>query len=146
MSLVKNYKDLHVWQKSMAFVTHIYALSACFPKEEQYGLTSQLRRAAVSIPSNIAEGRARKGTREFVRFLNIAYGSAAEVETQILIARNLGFLTYEDADIAVQQIDEISRMLHGLMAKLEDKTSSPPPALIPHPSSQFPHTQESSHA
>lgn len=78
---IQSYRDLDVWKKSVALVTDVYQATALFPKEEVYGLTSQIRRSAVSIPSNIAEGRGKRGTRDFVRFLNIAYGSLCELET-----------------------------------------------------------------
>lgn len=92
---VRNYQDLIVWQKAMDLVEQIYSTSKSFPREEIYGLTSQLRRAAVSIPSNIAEGPGRRTTADFVRHLSISYGSLREVETQILIAARLLYLTKE---------------------------------------------------
>ena len=90
---VESYRDLIVWQKSMELVERVYRMTRVFPKEELYGLSSQIRRAAVSIPSNIAEGQARKSTAEFLNFLSIAQGSRAEVETQTLIAQRLGYVT-----------------------------------------------------
>jgi four helix bundle protein len=92
---VKNYKDIVVWQKAIELVIEIYRVTAHFPREEMYGLTSQLRRAAVSIPSNIAEGQGRATKGEFIQFLGHARGSLCEVDTQILIARRLGFLAPE---------------------------------------------------
>jgi four helix bundle protein len=92
MRIAKKYSDLIAWQKAMDLVAVVYQLTAEFPKAEVYGLTSQLRRAAVSVPSNIAEGYARSGRREFAHALSIALGSLAEVETQILIAERLGYL------------------------------------------------------
>ena len=89
---MKDYRELIVWQKAMDLVEAIYRTTARFPKEELYGLTSQIRRAAVSIPSNIAEGQARNTTRDFLHFLAIAYGSLKEVETQVLIAERLGYI------------------------------------------------------
>ena len=89
---VKNYKELIVWQKAMDLVEEVYTASRSFPREEIYGLTSQLRRAAVSIPSNIAAGQGRRTTADFLRHLSIAYGSLREVETQILIATRLHYL------------------------------------------------------
>ena len=86
-----DYKELDVWKKSIEFVESIYKATAKFPDEERFGLTNQLRRAAISIPSNIAEGSARQSDKEFIRFLFIAYGSSAEIETQLIIAKNLGF-------------------------------------------------------
>ena len=120
---VRSYKDLIVWQKSLDLVELIYQVSRTFPKEELYGLTNQLRRAAVSIPSNIAEGHARSSTQEFHRFLSIARGSLAEVETQLLIAQRLGYLSNDQlAPILSLQI-EINKMTNGLMAKLASDSS-----------------------
>ena len=92
MTTVKDYRDLIVWQKAMDLVEAIYRTTATFPREEIYGLTSQLRRAAVSIPSNIAEGNGRNTTRDYVHFLGMAYGSVKEVETQVLIAERLRYI------------------------------------------------------
>ena len=121
---VQSYKDLIVWQKSMDLVERIYQVSNLFPKEETYGLTNQLRRAAVSIPSNIAEGHARSSTQEFHRFLSIARGSLAEVETQLLIAQRLGYLSAEDLSSILNLHIEINKMTNGLMAKLIPNPSS----------------------
>ncbi len=112
--MVKNYKDLIVWQKSMTFVTTIYRLTQSFPNDERFGLTNQLRRAAVSVPSNIAEGHARQSDPEFARFLAIANGSLAEVDTQMAIASNLGFISDETSQQAALQTDEIARMIQSL--------------------------------
>ncbi|MEZ6153392.1 MAG: four helix bundle protein [Pirellulaceae bacterium] len=115
---VQSYKDLIVWQRAMELVTQIYKETKSFPKEEMYGLTSQLRRAAVSIPSNIAEGHARKGTAEFRNFLSIARGSLAEVETQLLISLNLNYLDQTRlAQLMAIQI-EVNKMVNALMQKL----------------------------
>jgi len=102
----------------MELVELVYAATKSFPKEEQYGLTNQVRRAVVSIPSNIAEGQARKGSAEFKNFLSIASGSRAEVETQLLIANKLGYITKSDLDEALALSNEIKRMTHSLMSKL----------------------------
>ncbi len=115
---VKSYQDLIVWQKSMELVERIYRMTKVFPKEELYGLTSQIRRAAVSIPSNIAEGQARKSTAEFRNFLSIAQGSRAEVETQTLIAQRLGYVTSQQIQEIMNLLDEISRMPNTLQSKL----------------------------
>jgi len=115
------FKELDVWKKAMSLVTSVYLLTKQFPKEEMYGLTSQVRRCAVSIPSNIAEGRGKRSTKDFIRYLNIAYGSSAELETQILIAQNLGFITVETAEPIQSQIAEINRMLNGLLQSMEKK-------------------------
>jgi four helix bundle protein len=121
MGTISSYRDLKVWNLAMNMTAGIYRLSACFPPEEKFGLTSQIRRAAVSIPSNIAEGHARKTTGDYVRFLNIARGSVAEVETQLLLAVNLGFNPESDAEPLLQQLDEVSRMLSSLVSKLEKR-------------------------
>jgi four helix bundle protein len=115
---VQSYKDLIVWQKSMDLVDVIYQMTRTFPKEEVYGLTNQLRRAAVSIPSNIAEGHARRSTQEFHRYLSIARGSLAEVETQLLIAQRLGYLSADQLSPILSLQVEINKMTNGLMAKL----------------------------
>lgn len=115
---VKSYKDLIVWQKSMGLVEMVYQATKTFPKEELYGLTNQLRRAAVSVPSNIAEGQARSSTAEFRNFLSIAHGSLAEVETQLLITERLNYLDSEKLrEILAVQI-EVNRMTNALMIKL----------------------------
>ena len=112
----KRYQELIVWQKAMETVTEIYRLTRNFPKEEMYGLVSQLRRAADSIPSNIAEGQGRRSKGEFRQFLGIARGSYAELETQIEIAKNLGFLaTPNPID---EQLAEVGRLLNGLINSL----------------------------
>ncbi len=111
---IKGHKDLTVWKKSMHLVTEIYSLTSKFPKEEIYGLTSQVRRAAISVPSNIAEGAARQTKKEFSHFLYIALGSLAEVETQLLIANNLGYIS----EVQLGSLVEIRKMLNGLIYKL----------------------------
>ena len=114
---LKSYKELIVWQKSIALVKEIYLLTDDFPKSERYGLTSQLRRAVVSIPSNIAEGYARKSNKEYSHALAIAYGSGLELETQIVISKELGF-GKEDAYLRVDQLlDEVLRMLNRMTAQ-----------------------------
>ena len=117
---VKNYRELIVWQKAMKLVTSIYKISQQFPKEEIYGLTSQIRRAAVSIPSNIAEGQARQSTKEFLHFLSIAQGSRAEVETQILIAQRLEYIDESNSTIIINQLEELARILYGLTKSLKN--------------------------
>lgn len=112
-----HFKNLTVWQKAIALVTRIYVTTQLFPREELYGLTSQIRRAAVSIPSNIAEGQARHTSREFRHFLSIAKGSLAELETQLIIAENLGYLT--ESGPIFDQLAEVGRMLSGLLASIE---------------------------
>ena len=115
---IRNYADLQVWQKAMSLVTDIYKATTFFPREERYGLTAQIRRSAVSIPSNIAEGSARETTPDLLRFITIAYGSLAELETQLLIARNLDYLAEEIMFSLIQRCREIGRMLNGLRQSL----------------------------
>ncbi|MGI9650026.1 four helix bundle protein [Chryseobacterium sp. RLHN22] len=114
-----NFKELLVWQKSISFVTEIYQLTNVFPKDEMYGLTSQIRRASISIPSNIAEGNSRRSVADYLQFLKIARGSSAEIETQLIIAKNLKFLSEENYLKLNQDITEISIMLNGLINSLK---------------------------
>jgi four helix bundle protein len=117
MSL-RSYQELVAWQKGMALVTDIYCCTQQLPKEEIYGLTSQIRRAAVSIPSNIAEGQGRLTSREFKQFLGHARGSVFEVETQLLIARDLGYLSDEAVQAMLERVQEVGRILSGLLSSL----------------------------
>ena len=112
------YRDLKAWQKAMELVTAIYGYTQKFPKEETYGLTSQMRRAAVSIPSNIAEGQGRRLEGDFRHFLRNARGSLLELETQILIAENLRFLAQRDAEMLLTRSAEVGRILNGLIAAI----------------------------
>ena len=114
----QSYKDLVVWQKGIALAKLIYQVTASFPAEEKFGLISQMRRAAVSIPSNIAEGQARHGTGEFIQFISHAEGSAAELDTQLILAVELGFARKEGVIQAYECVDEIRRMLNALRRKL----------------------------
>jgi four helix bundle protein len=115
---VKNYQELIVWQKAMDLVEDVYKSSKDFPREEIYALTSQIRRAAVSIPSNIAEGQGRRTTLDFLRHLSIAYGSLREVETQILIAGRLRYVAQTRVDDVMDLAGEVGRLLNGLMNSL----------------------------
>lgn len=115
---LKTHKDLDVWNKAMDFAEQLYILTRNFPKEEQFGLTSQIRRSAVSIPSNIAEGAARNSEKEFLQFLYISLGSLAEVETQLLLAKRLKLFT-EDSHF--DSLDAIRKMLIGLIKFLRRK-------------------------
>ena len=112
-----SYSQLEVWKKAMSLVTEIYKITGIFPSEERYSLTSQMRRAAVSIPSNIAEGRMRISRKEFKRFVSMAFGSGAELETQMQIARNLSYLD-QTRDEADNLLEEVIRMLNALLQKL----------------------------
>lgn len=115
---MQGHRDLVVWQKAMNLVTEIYQLTPAFPKQETYGLTSQIQRAAVSVPSNIAEGHALKQTLAYVRHLAIASGSLAEIQTQLEIADRLGYLQ-PDSRKVLDHADEVGRMLAGLRRSLK---------------------------
>jgi len=114
--MAQHYRDLIAWQKAMKLVTHVYEVTKTFPSDERFGLTSQMRRCAVSIPSNIAEGQARNTAGEFKQFIGIARGSTAELTTQILIAEQLGYLNTSEQTI--QMADEVGRILTGLSQSL----------------------------
>ena len=114
----QGYKDLVVWQKGMALAKLIYTVTAKFPAEEKFGLVSQMRRAAVSIPSNIAEGQARHTTGEFIQFISHAEGSVAELNTQLILAVELKFCSSESSIPASELMEDLRRMLNGLRRKL----------------------------
>lgn len=118
---MKDHKDLIVWQKSMELTRIIYTLTKRFPQGEIFGLTNQIRRAVVSITSNIAEGFGRNSDKQFIHFLKIAKGSAAELETQLLISRDLSYLTAKDAKSTLALYDEIARMLGALIRNIEKR-------------------------
>ena len=118
-----DYKELIVWQKAMALCKDVYALTKAFPKEELFGITNQMRRCAVSIPSNIAEGQARHSPKEFIHFLKISYGSLAELETQLLISLNIGVVKEEQIKILLENLQEIERMVMGLVRSIEKETT-----------------------
>jgi four helix bundle protein len=115
---MNNHKDLKVWQKSVSHVVAVYRITRAFPNEEIFGIVSQMRRAAVSIPSNIAEGYGRIYDKETAKFLSIALGSASELETQLIISKDLGYLSEDDYQLLIGQIEEIIRMLTGLIKSL----------------------------
>jgi four helix bundle protein len=123
--MLKNYKDFKVWQKSYELCLEIYRITAKFPKEEIYSLTSQIRRSVVSIPSNIAEGYGRKTTTDYIRMLYISYGSVCELETQILLAGDLDLIEKGELGILNKAIAEIERMLKALIKSLENKPLPP---------------------
>jgi four helix bundle protein len=123
--MLKKYKELNVWQKSYKLCLKIYQITTKLPNEERYGLTSQIRRSVVSIPSNIAEGYGRKTTLDYIRMLYISYGSVCELETQILLAGDLGFIDKGELDTAKKDIAEIERMLKALIKSLENKHLNP---------------------
>lgn len=116
---VKSYKELETWQVAMKLVGEVYRVSKTFPKEELYGLTNQIRRAAVSVPSNIAEGQGRSSTPDFLRHLSIARGSLYEVETQLLIAAQLDYLPSQDVNGLTDLTASLGRLLNGLTRSLQ---------------------------
>ena len=116
---MNSYKELIVWKKSFEFVKKVYKATDNFPKQESYGLTSQIRRAAVSIPSNIAEGFVRKHTKEFSQFISIAFGSGAELETQLLLAKDLSYIPQGEYLTLNELLQEIMKMLNSLLSKLK---------------------------
>ena len=120
---MKTHKDLEVWKKSMDFVTLIYDTTSSFPESEKFGLANQIRRASVSIPSNIAEGASRQHNKEFIQFLYVAFGSLNEVETQYIIALNLGFIDKEAYSKLEESKNDIGKMLSGLIKYQKTKTN-----------------------
>jgi len=121
---VQHYRQLKVWQKAMDLAEQCYQATRTFPKEELFGLTSQIRRAAASVPANIAEGQARYHTKEFLNHLSMARGSLMEVETFLLLSQRVGLLTAQAVDSLLTLTDEISRMLTGLRQSLESRIES----------------------
>lgn len=122
-SRVQSYRDLRVWQHARILVKEVYGAAKVLPKEEMFGLISQIKRAVISIPSNIAEGSSRRTTKEFIRYINIATGSLAELETQLLLAQDLEYLAAENVESLLQRTDDIGRMLQGLHDSLLQKTT-----------------------
>lgn len=114
----KPHQKLDVWKRAINFVEQIYKITSSFPSDERFGLTSQMRRAAVSIPSNVAEGAARNSYKEFINFLHISQGSIAELETQLIISKNLLFLEPQTEEALLKELVEISRMIIGLQKSL----------------------------
>lgn len=119
MVYAKSYKDLIVWKKAIELVKEVFIQTNQFPQSELYGLISQMRRAAVAIPSNIAEGYGRNSTKEYIQFLSIAYGSALELETQIIISIDLQFISSKDSDKLQSLLDEVLRMLRVMIVKMK---------------------------
>lgn len=119
METIKSYKNLKVWQKSFDLTLFVYKITKSFPREELYGLTSQIRRCVVSIPSNIAEGYTRHRKLEYIQFLHIAFASGAELETQLLLAKELGFINLPDFDKAYSVLQEVMKMLNTLISKIK---------------------------
>ena len=122
MAIVNSYKELIIWQKSIVLVSKVYSLTKKFPNDEKYGLVSQLNRASVSIPANIAEGWGRESRKNYVQFLRISRGSLFELETLLIISANEGFITPESFKEISIYTDEVSRMIVSMIKKLEDKS------------------------
>lgn len=116
-----NYKELNVWKRSIKLCATIYKLTANFPIEERFGLISQMRRASVSVPSNIAEGGGRRRDREFLQFLGVAHGSICELESQLYVSVELEFVDFEQIDSITSEITEIQKMLYALIQKFENQ-------------------------
>ena len=119
-----NFKELKVWQQAMNLVKEIYTYSKKFPSDEKYCLTQQIQRAAISIPSNIAEGSGRNSDKEFIRFLDIAYGSSFELETQIILSFELKYITEEDFNKFKILISDVQKMIYGLTNTLQSKVNN----------------------
>lgn len=124
MARPKNYRDLIVWQKAMALARQAYVLTATLPRSEAHGLLSQIRRAAVSIPSNIAEGQGRLTDLQFRHFLGNARGSLNELQTQVELASDLGYLNRESAQTLMEQGAEVARLINGLLASLRSSSAN----------------------
>jgi len=123
--MLRNYKELKVWQKAYQSCLEVYRITRGFPAEEKYGLISQIRRSAVPVPSNIAEGYGRKTTPEYIRSLYFAYGSNCELETQISLSGDLGYVKTQEKQMLQRNIEEVERMLKALIKSLENKRLNP---------------------
>ena len=122
--MIRSYKDLDIWKKGVALVKNIYLITNEFPKSETCALVDQIRRAAISIPTNIAEGHTRQHKKEFRQFLFVALGSLSELETQMIIAEKLGYLEKEKLSRSLSEMDAIGKMTRGLIKKLQNRTNS----------------------
>jgi four helix bundle protein len=122
----ENYRDLIAWQKAMDLVEGVYRATRSWPKEELYGLTNQVRRAAVSVPANVAEGQGRRSSQEFLHHVSIAHGSLREVETHLLISRRLGYSDEATCEAVMLQTAEVGRLLNGLMRRLRAPSPAQP--------------------
>jgi four helix bundle protein len=118
--MARNYQQLIVWQKAMDLVAEVYRVSRGLPKEEQFGLSAQIRRAAISVPSNIAEGEGRGLPKEFVHFLRIAHGSLREVETQLMLMTRLGYADETTIDVVLDRCAEVGRLVNGLRKSIKE--------------------------
>ncbi len=117
--MIKNYRELIVWQKAMEMVENIYTLTQSLPKDELFSITNQIRRAAISVPSNIAEGYGRQSKKEYLQFLSIANGSVCEIETQLLLCVRIGYLTEENTKETFQLLSEIGKIITTIKQKLK---------------------------
>ena len=124
---IQSFKDLIIWQKAFQLCLDIYRATQSFPTEERYGLAAELRKTARSVPCNIAEGHQRRTTVEYLRFLDIASGSRAELETQLLLCQNLGYLNDQDADALVSACENVAKLLASLSRALRNKLEAPNP-------------------
>ena len=122
-SKISTYKDLIVWQKSIQLVTDIYSITKTFPSDERYGIVSQINRAVISIPANIAEGWGRELSKNYLQFLRISRGSLMEVETIVLISKNLNYINEKDFREISKKIDEVGKILQGLIKSIQQKTT-----------------------
>ena len=113
-----NYKELRVWKQAIQLATDVYKITESFPREEKFGLTSQIQRSVVSIPSNIAEGAGRNGGKEFKQFLGYSAGSSCELETQLIISKELNYISEEDANILICKVNDVQKMIYGLLKSL----------------------------
>ena len=120
---IKSYQDLIVWQKSVLLVTDIYALTKTFPQDERFGITSQLNRAAVSVPTNIAEGWGRETSKNYLQFLRISRGSVMEVQTLLIISKNLNYISEEKFEVLRNKTEEVGKILQGLIKSINEKIS-----------------------
>ena len=128
MSAVRTFHDLVVWRKAFELCLDVYRVTASFPSHEKYGITSELRKTSRSVPYNIAEGHRRRSTLEYIRFLDIAHGSAAELETQLYLSRALTYLDEQGTDVLLQRLFEVERMLTALKRSLRFRQSRPSPS------------------
>jgi four helix bundle protein len=117
---IESYKDLIVWQKGIELVNELYTVTKGFPKEEMFGLTNQIRRAAVSVPANIAEGWGRNSTKNYIQFIRISIGSLYEIETQLMISNNQSYITNQQKSALSARIDELGKMLNTLLKRLDN--------------------------
>jgi four helix bundle protein len=115
---------LKVWQEAMSVAERVYRVTSCFPKDEVYGMTSQIRRAAVSIAANVAEGHGRENSGSFIQFLRVSQGSLKELETHLLLAARVGLVTTEEIEPVLRQCDELGRMLRGLIRSIQSRQSN----------------------